>query len=213
MRQPSFYVLAYLLFVLLLALPIVVAFHINSTNNHRRLLRQTPPPIHSLHLFGFGEGNPKEGNGDELITIHNVNVGSSIDGLSDYLMKWSKLFESGGMGLTTPVKVSPLLGGDNKGFQILFQATKTGSAYISKKDEQRMEEENGDDGDLEPDTPKKEGGVDIILIPTTDDGVVEIRAQRCEIEKGTIIKEMSEETIVRELNKAIKIWEKQRHKE
>lgn len=210
MRQPSFYVLAYLLFVLFSVLPTVVAFHVNSID---RFLQQTPTPIHSLHLFGFGEGNPKKGNGDELVTIRNVSVEPSIDSLSDYLMKWSKLFESGGMGLTTPVKVSPLLDNDNKGVQILFQATKTGSAYISKKDEQQMEEEDGDDGDAGPDTPKKEGGVDIILIPTSDDGVVEIRAQRCEIEKGTIIKEMSEETIVRELNKAIKIWEKQRHKE
>mmetsp|Transcript_8535 Transcript_8535/g.12361 ORF Transcript_8535/g.12361 Transcript_8535/m.12361 type:complete len:207 (+) Transcript_8535:121-741(+) len=200
----------FLLFLVIFVVPISNAFRNNILMPHAKVIRLPS----QQHLFGFGKEEATSNDG-ELAIICNVasNAGSSIESLSDYLMEWSKLLESGGMGLTTPVKVSSLDDDISNGVRILFQPTKTGSAYISKKDEHRMEdeEEKDDDNDEVPELPKKDGGVDI-CIDVTDDNKLDIRAKRCEIEEGTIIKEMSEETIVQELNKAIKIWKKQHEK-
>jgi len=55
---------------------------------------------------------------------------------------------------------------------------------------------------------KKEGGVEIVVEKL--DGEIQVRVKRCNFDEDTTsFKEMSEETIVKELRKAIDIWKKQ----
>merc|ERR1712194_715218 len=54
---------------------------------------------------------------------------------------------------------------------------------------------------------RKEGGVEVLVEKTTD-GAVRVRARRCNMDGKTIVKEMSEEVIVRSLKKALEVWEK-----
>merc|ERR1712238_123395 len=54
---------------------------------------------------------------------------------------------------------------------------------------------------------KKQGGVQIFVEKLS--GSLQVRAVRCEIDDDTVIKEMSEEAIIRELQKAINVWKKE----
>ena len=54
----------------------------------------------------------------------------------------------------------------------------------------------------------KQGGVEV-LVDKVDGDLLQVRAQRCEIEEGTMIKEMSEATILKELQKAMDVWKKE----
>ena len=56
---------------------------------------------------------------------------------------------------------------------------------------------------------RKEGGVEVLVEKTTD-GNIRIRARRCNMDNKTIVKEMSEEVIVRSLKKAVETWVKAR---
>jgi len=151
---------------------------------------------------------------DTLLSLTNIPTNNNKVSVSllEYLSQWSQQLEMDpkGMGLTTPVTISSLP--NNNGIRILFQSTSTG--YMSKKDEARLEK----DKDLKEPTAasitKKEGGLDILLSSSSSSSSssfsndVGIQVKRCEVEEDTIIKEMSEETIVEELKKAIKVWNK-----
>jgi hypothetical protein len=89
--------------------------------------------------------------------------------------------------------------------QILFQKVDTG--YKSREEEEEEEEESSQQKDKEK-KEVKQGGVEVLVEKTSDDSV-QVRARRCEIGKGTIIKEMSEETILKELQKALDVWKKE----
>lgn len=125
-------------------------------------------------------------------------------------MQWGKLFDGKGMGLITPVTIQAVSNilDDNedvirsKGVQILFLKVESG---YSDKDNEEEKTEKRDNG---PKKDTKQGGVQI-LVEQMKDGSVQVRAKRCELDDDTIIKEMSEEVILKELKKAIKIWKKE----
>mmetsp|Transcript_24159 Transcript_24159/g.51230 ORF Transcript_24159/g.51230 Transcript_24159/m.51230 type:complete len:92 (-) Transcript_24159:424-699(-) len=52
---------------------------------------------------------------------------------------------------------------------------------------------------------RKEGGVEVLVEKTTD-GNIRVRARRCNMDNKTIVKEMSEEVIVKSLKKAVEAW-------
>ena len=59
---------------------------------------------------------------------------------------------------------------------------------------------------------KKEGGIEILVEEVSKkDGKFElrVRAKRCNMDDNTVIKEMSEETILKRLEEAVEAWEKE----
>ena len=148
----------------------------------------------------------------ELVCIPTVN-NEKFDSLSTYIVEWSKLLENDpkGMGLTTPVTVSTsdaTPDGDVaavSGVKILFLKTKTGDAYKSKEEERATEE---DEEEEIPEKEVREGGVEV-LVEQLNDGHVQVRARRCEVDEDTTIKEMSEENITSELTKAVDVFMKE----
>lgn len=149
-----------------------------------------------LSLFDGLTGDKKTDD-DELITFSNLPA-DQYDGLSEYVRQWAMLLESeeGGSGLTTPVKVVT----SAEGAKILFKPKQI--AYKSK-DEERAAEEGTAEKKKEP---KKQGGVEILVKKL--DNEVEVRAKRCDMDEDTMIREMSEQTIVDGLKKAINVWKK-----
>lgn len=195
---------------------------------HRRPLTSRAPR-HSLssrlNLFGFGETKTDDRQGlleGELARFSNLSSASNVDvkfdSLSIMIAEWSKLFidnqddkKKKTMGLTTPVTVVPLPKGssasnnedvvDSTGVQLLFQKGKGGrSAYQDKDDEKNETKEKV--------APVKDGGVEV-RVEKMNDGSIQVVASRCEIEEGTLIKEMSEETILESLRKAVGAWTKE----
>jgi hypothetical protein len=137
--------------------------------------------------------------------------------LSEYIRLWADLFEDESkqrMGLTTPVKIFPSSSvaegvADSAGVRIVFQKTKTGDKYKSSKDEKAAESESDDDA---PKKKKKdarlEGGVQV-LVERLDTGDMVVRATRSDFDEDTMIKEMSEETILSELKRAMDVWRRE----
>ena len=109
------------------------------------------------------------------------------------------------MGLTTAVDVVELIKSDDSaGVQFLFKKGKGGRSAYSDKDDKK------DDGDKKKEKEKtiKEGGVQV-MINKTPDGDLEVIAKRCETEEETMIKEMSEQTIIDSLGQAMQAWKKE----
>jgi hypothetical protein len=156
----------------------------------RAFLPRTP----LLSLFDGPVGDKKTDD-DELITFSKLPA-DQYDGLSEYVRQWAMLLESEGSGLTTPVKVVT----SDEGARILFKPKQT--AY-KNKNEERAEEEGTAEKKKEP---KKEGGVEILVKKLN--GEVVVQATRCDMDEDTMIREMSEETIVDGLKKAINVWKK-----
>lgn len=148
------------------------------------------------------------------LVTDNANPDVKFDSLSIMVSKWAKLFLEGKMGLTTPVAVKELVkptdGGevaDSSGVQLLFQkkGMKTGGymAYQDKDDEKLK-----DKGDKK-DEAVSEGGVEVRVERLSGSDDLRVVATRCEIEEGTIVKEMSEQTIIESLGKAMAAWKKE----
>ena len=189
----------------------------------------------------FGTNDNKKLKDNELATYPSLytndddrTVDGTFDSLSTYLDSWSQLFESSGKGgvlkLTTPVKVLPLEviassvsdhnenGNENdddsvrvvasNGLRLIFQNVDTG--YSNKKDEQQQQQKQDNGDDKKKKKPKLQGGVEIVVEKINND--VRVRARRCNFNDETVIKEMSEETIVKELEKAISVWKQQQQK-
>jgi hypothetical protein len=155
----------------------------------------------------------------------------AFESLSDYIQnKWAPLFVNGNIKLTTPVVLELLSSSSSSssssnkeedvevasGVRLLFRKVNTG--YQSKQEE---EESGGyrskDDDDDEKKKDKKkdqnashQGGVEILVekVKGSSGHQVRVRAQRCDFDEDTMIKEMSEETILRELQTAIDVWKK-----
>ena len=165
-------------------------------------------------LFGgiFG-GDDKPGSDDLVFYPNLASSDLKFDSLVDYLTQWAKLFEGKGMGLTTPVSIRAasqnfLISDDVakvNGVEIVFQKVATGY-----EDKDKEEDEDGKDNNKE-EKEVKQGGVAVIVEQLKDDsGSIQVRARRCEIDDDTMIKEMSEETILKELKKAISVWKKEK---
>ena len=163
-------------------------------------------------------------------------VDLEFDSLSIMIGEWSKLFvadDEHGVkkvtGLTTPVTVVDLAADDEEreveeeedgdvvkfsGVQLLFKKGKTGggSAYRDKDDERmhgKNEREDGRKKDDDDDADiAKEGGVQV-RVERLSGGDLRVIASRCEVEEGTMTKEMSEGVIIDSLRKAVIAWRKE----
>jgi hypothetical protein len=188
------------------------------------------------NLFGGGDDGADRSKG-ELASFSNLEKSSAdadvaFDSISTYLVEWANLFEGDGgkeRGLTTPVTVSKLVSpvpaddadaDDDDGVEVMasagvkFTFTPPKSAFDDRKDK-------GDDDDSKASGKKKKketspGGVQVIAQKISrssgGSGATEVRllASRCDIDEGTIIKEMSEQCIADDLRKAVKIWRDER---
>ena len=108
--------------------------------------------------------------------------------------------------------------------RLLFQPTNTGKYYVSKDDEREIaSSRNNADGTSSSSTPPppvrasrlaKEGGLEFVMEavprpPTDNDGPelqLRIRVKRCNYNYDTIIKELSEQTIIGQFKKCIEVW-------
>ena len=212
------------------------AYRNNAKNASRRTTRvefnqrthQNFPRVTSESSFllkGFLDGlfGDSSNSEDGLLASYDINVDSKdvdirFESLSDYITnKWINLFVSGEIKLTTPVK---LFKGENgidqddssrpgntvrsSRCRLVFQKVESG--YESEE-----EEESPDSQSKSSDEEPKQGGVEIEvqMISENDDAKsLRVEARRCEIDENTMIKEMSEEKIVKELQKAIDVWKK-----
>eukprot|EP00550_Attheya_septentrionalis_P001798 CAMPEP_0198282938 /NCGR_PEP_ID=MMETSP1449-20131203/2638_1 /TAXON_ID=420275 /ORGANISM="Attheya septentrionalis, Strain CCMP2084" /LENGTH=726 /DNA_ID=CAMNT_0043979357 /DNA_START=105 /DNA_END=2285 /DNA_ORIENTATION=+ len=168
----------------------------------------------------------------------NVNADDSsltknneFDRLSEYMMEWAELTFRQRKSLTTPVDVVPSQRGpdpefegvvERSGVRILFRSTNTGNAYQSFDEERTMEssttppttrsttstgKESTTGVSSRRKTPKREGGVEVLMEQTTD-GTLRVRARRCAMKDDTVIKEISEATILKRLEEALDVWNK-----
>jgi len=158
-----------------------------------------------------------------------------FDSLSIMIGEWSKLFvaDEHGVkkvtGLTTPVTVVDLAANDEEreveeeedgdvvkfsGVQLLFKKGKTGgrSAYRDKDDERMHGKNEREEGRRKDDDDNadiaKEGGVQV-RVERLSGGELRVIASRCEVEEGTMTKEMSEGVIIDSLRKAVTAWRKE----
>jgi len=168
--------------------------------------RFSAPLSTSTKLFA-GEDSEKENAvlaSYDIKDVDSKDVDVKFESLSDYITnKWIKLFLSGSISLTTPVRVSKSEDAiDQNGCKLVFQKVNTG--YESK------EEESDDKSTSSEEEESKQGGIEILVQKISADASQSLRviARRCETDEDTIIKEMSEETVVKELQKAINVWKK-----
>lgn len=177
-----------------------------------------------LHLFGFGNAVEEDqtdlAEGELARFSHLVpsdaNPKVKFDSLSIMMSEWSKLFteEDRDMGLTTPVEVRALNPQANPpgndadddvsayaGTQLVFVKGKTGgyTAYKDKDDQNNKDQKEEE---------VKQGGVEVRVEQLTN-GDLQVVATRCEIEEGTMVKEMSETIIIDSLRKAMAAWKKE----
>jgi len=184
-----------------------------------------------MHLFGWGKEEENRDDQKNLqenelarfshLVSSDANPTVKFDSLSIMILEWSKLFndDKQKMGLTTPVALVELkpqiCDGDNydgddvtsySGIQLLFNKgeKKTGgySAYQDKDDEKLKK-----DGEKKKEEVK-EGGVEV-RVEQLSTGDLQVIASRCEIDEDTMVKEMSEETIIDSLRKAVAAWKKE----
>ena len=140
------------------------------------------------------------------------------DELVEYVQGWADLLADTGKGLTTPVVAEPYINGISRncvakqdGASLLFKSTKTGKNYMSSKEEKQREQETGGRGGSSTSAPSRrivrEGGVDVVVELVDDDSPkLRVRARRCNYANDAVIKELSEQTIVKRLNEAVDVW-------
>ena len=193
-------------------------YHINQKDTQQIQLGDTHNQHTCLNLFGnlFGETKEDEQLQEgELARISyqlstNDNPTTKFDSLSHMILEWSKIFfsEENKAGLTTPVTLVELPqqqgSGDitnYSGVQLLFKKGTTGgkSAYKDKDDEKEKSTQKEE---------VKEGGVEI-LVEQLQSGDLQVIATRCNVDEDTMIKEMSEQTIIESLRKAVAAWKKE----
>jgi hypothetical protein len=166
-------------------------------------------------LFEAKAETPDEGD----LAKYSGLPADKYEALSEYIRLWADLFEDESkqrMGLTTPVKIFPSTSDaegvtDSSGVRIVFQKTKTGDKYKSSKDDKAGESESEDAPKKKKKDARLEGGVQV-LVETLADGDMVVRARRSDFDEDTMIKEMSEETILSELKRAMDVWRRDNNK-
>ena len=191
---------------------------------HRSLVASTArrTEITSLSLFLTKDGLKGLQEGElakfQYIVPAKDKAHVKFDSLSTMINQWSELFADGKvMGLTTDVKVSQLpargdsdAASSSSGVKLVFK--KRNAAYSRKAAYSDADAAKDDDKSDEPrkkkDKTVREGGVQVVVTLLESDEL-QVTASRCDIDEGTIVKEMSEETIIDSLRKAIAAWKKE----
>jgi len=174
---------------------------------------------------------------DGLLPPNEIDIERKFEQLAGFIDEWSDVFKNGakGTGLTTPVQVVPStfendidntsIVKNRFGVRLEFKQTNTGSAYRSKDEEREIEKQRPQSSQSTYQKPggtsstinsgrkqQREGGVEIVVewLESADGkNDLRVRARRCNMGDFTVVKELSEETIVKRLEKAVEIWNKQ----
>ncbi len=168
---------------------------------------------------------PELWRSENLVSEDQVN--RKFDTLAEYMIQWSNRFENDASaeGLTTPVSIvasrrPPSIAEGvlmRTGVRFQFKPTNTGASYKSKSEERAYERQDGPQTSSSGETKKrtvnpppmkkqkKEGGVEIFIEKTTSNEL-RVRARRCNMDDATVIKEISENAIIKKLQKAIEVW-------
>ena len=150
-------------------------------------------------------------------STENIGDVSNYEQLLEYISEWAELLASTRKGITTPIRaqrgissMSQHLVEQQDGVQLLFLPTNTGKNYISKSEEKQREQDTGGKsvGPVYRNPKAKEGGIDVVIEVTTN-GELRVRARRCNYANGAVIKELSEETIMKRLQEAMQVWTKE----
>mmetsp|Transcript_4404 Transcript_4404/g.5619 ORF Transcript_4404/g.5619 Transcript_4404/m.5619 type:complete len:613 (+) Transcript_4404:78-1916(+) len=143
----------------------------------------------------------------------------TYDLLNEYVREWA-IVTYGGVsgrktGLTTPVEVERSYPPKN-GMRVLFKETNTGKRYLSKEEEKKLEDERAkrNTGGKIYNVAKRtrEGGVEI-LVEVSYEGTLRVRARRCAMGDDTVVKEISEQTILKRLEEGLQFWIREQQKE
>lgn len=158
--------------------------------------------------------------GPELLRIEDVGDVGLHGKLLEYVQGWAEILADSGKGLTTPVRAfdgiqsrASHLVEKQDGVQLLFLPTKTGKYYMSKEEERQREDQTGKKAGTAGASPAfrktvREGGIDVV-VEITKDGKLRVRARRCNYADDAVIKELSEETILKRFEDAIDVWKKE----
>ena len=97
----------------------------------------------------------------------------------------------------------------SSGVKLVFKKRK--AAYADA--DAAKEDDRNDEPRKKKDKEIREGGVQVVVTLLESDELqsdeLQVTASRCDIDEGTIVKEMSEETIVDSLRKAVAAWKKE----
>ena len=144
----------------------------------------------------------------------SIGPSAMYDQFVEYIQGWADILATAGKGLTTPVRATPgifsrsrQLVNEQDGVSLLFLPTQTGKNYVSRTEEKERGEE--------VDPPSKsfrrsvrEGGIDVV-VEVTKANQLRVRARRCNYADDAVIKELSEETILKRLKEAVQSWQKE----
>jgi hypothetical protein len=161
-------------------------------------------------IFG-GTKKTDDGISDDLasykLSVHESGR-DTVGAVTEYVIQWAHLLFEGPdrIGLTTPVRVHPT----STGVQILFQKANTGYGDKDKKDDNmKAEQKSSQQTENSVKRNAKQGGIEVVVAVDDDDSrSVRVVARRCDMDEDTMIKEMSESTILHELKEAISVWKK-----
>jgi len=155
-------------------------------------------------------------------TLSKGDAIKDYDQLVEYLSGWGEMLAESGKGLTTPVRAEMTMTPESnlpKGVvrqdsvRLLFLPTATGKNYLSREEEKALEKDRSSGS-----TPKrslsallkKEGGIEVVIEVLDASDKIRVRAKRCNYGNDAVIKELSEETILKRLQGAIDTWLKDR---
>jgi len=165
------------------------------------LQHQSMAVVQAAPLVLFGSSPSDPGADDDKTTAELARYPSVVgsgDGLVRYLQTWAEQLK-----LTTPASVVHPSGSGS--VQILFRDVP--SRGYGDKDQ----EDDDKYGDNKKDKKEKvkPGGVEILVEEQDNDGgLLQVRVRRCATDEDTMIKEMSEETILKELKVALDVWKR-----
>jgi hypothetical protein len=143
------------------------------------------------------------------------SIGSSAmyGSFVEYIQGWADILATSGKGLTTPVRATPGIDSRSRqllkeqdGVSLLFLPTQTGKNYVSRTEEKERAEADPSSKPFRRNV--REGGVDVVVEVTKDDQL-RVRARRCNYADDAVIKELSEETILKRLKEAVQSWQKE----
>jgi hypothetical protein len=135
------------------------------------------------------------------------------DQFVEYIQGWADILATSGKGLTTPVRATPGINSrsghlvkEQDGVSLLFLPTQTGKNYVSRTEEKKREEVEQPSKPFRPSVG--EGGIDVV-VEVTKNNQLRVRARRCNYADDAVIKELSEETILKRLKDAVQSWQKE----
>jgi hypothetical protein len=166
-------------------------------------------------------------DGPEILRLDlgTYNNEDQLNSLVEYITEWATLFAESYKGLTTPVRCEVLptnaataasllpssIAQQSSKIRLLFQPTATGKYYVSKEEERESDRE----GKSLPSAPirsarlSRDGGIEFTVeVWNTEPLSLRARAKRCNYGPDTMVKELSEETIVSQFKKCIDVWKK-----